>query len=434
MKILIATIGTRGDVQPFVALGIGLKAAGHDVTICTCPRFCDFISQHGIGFANLDDGLLQLLDSDFGRAIFENLNGVLGVIRTIPKVLKQVGPIHRRMVDDCWSAVEASAPDLIIFNPKMFCVPAFAAVKGIPAVLTMLQPLHVPTRDRPVFGRSLGRFYNRGTYRLVHRLTKIGTHGYMRPWRAKHDVRGRSKSSGPTQTSSGNPIPVIHAFSKFVVPRPTDWPEQASIAGYWFMPRESGHPKQWRPSRDLVEFLEAGQPPVYVGFGSMAGVDPSEVTQKILSAVQKSNRRAIVATGWGGVDPDKCADERILVLDSAPHEWLFPRVSAVVHHGGAGTTAAGLRAGRPTVVCPFGLDQPFWGNRIAELGVGVSPISQRQLTASNLAAALEALTTVQSFRTSAEAIAVSIQAEDGIRNAIQTIEQIYESHQHQRVV
>jgi len=432
VKILIATIGTRGDVQPFVALGIGLKAAGHDVTICTCPRFSDLISEHGIGFANLEEGLLELLDSDFGRAIFDKLNGVWGVIGTIPKVLKQVGPIHRRMVDDCWSAVERSDPDLIVFNPKMFCVPAFAAVRGIPAVLAMLQPLHVPTRDRPVFGRSLGRFYNRGTYRFVHRLTKFGTRGYMRAWRAKYDVSGHSKNSGPTQTSAGNPIPVIHAFSKFVVPRPVDWPEHASIAGYWFMPPESSHAK-WSPSQDLLEFLEAGPPPIYFGFGSMAGVDPSKVTQTILSAVQGANRRAILATGWGGVDPDMCVGEGIHVLESAPHQWLFPKVSAVVHHGGAGTTAAGLRAGCPTVVCPFGLDQPFWGNRIVELGAGVSPISQRKLTASNLAAALESVTTVPSFRSSAKAIAASIQAEDGITNAIQTIEQVHKSHQHQRV-
>lgn len=431
MKILIATIGTRGDVQPFLALAIGLKASGHNVTICTCPRFRNLISEHGIGFAHLEDGLLELLESDFGRAVFENLNDVWGVLRTIPKVLKRVGPIHHRMVDDCWSAAETSDPDLIIFHPKMFCVPSFAAVREIPAILTMFQPLHVPTGDRPLFGRSFGRFYNRCTYHLVHRLTKFGTRGYMHPWRTKHDIHGRSKSSGPNQTSTDHPIPVMHAFSHCVVPRPTDWPKHASITGYWFMPPESNPLKQWHPSPELLKFLEAGPPPVYFGFGSMAGADPSKVTQVILSAIQKANRRAIVATGWGGVLPEICNDERIFALKSAPHEWLFPRVAAVVHHGGAGTTAAGLRAGCPTVVCPFGLDQPFWGNRIAKLGAGVSPISQKQLTASNLAAALESVTNMESFRSSAQAIAASIASEDGIANAIQTIEQVYESHQHQ---
>lgn len=427
MKILIATIGTRGDVQPYVALAMGLKATGHDVTICTCPKFYDFIAEHGINFTPLEDGLLQLLESDFGRAIFENLNGVFGMVRTIPKVLKQMGPIHRRMVDDCWSAAETSNPDLIVYHPKLFCVPAFVAVRQIPAVLAMLSPLHVQTGDSPLFGRSFGRFYNRGSYRLVHLLTKLGTRGYMREWRSKYDIDGRSKSSGPNQTSHGKPIPVIHALSKFVCPRPADWPEHASVAGYRFLPPESNDTKQRRPSQELVDFLKAGPPPVYFGFGSMVGADPARVSQTILSAIETTNVRAIIATGWGGVLPDNYSGRRVHALESAPHEWLFSKIAAVVHHGGAGTTAAGLRAGCPTVVFPFGLDQPFWGHRVAKLGAGVSPIPQKKLTATLLASAVEAVTTVESFRISAQSIAGSIRSEDGIASAIRTIEKVHAS-------
>ena len=208
MKVLIATVGTRGDVQPYLALAIGLKTAGHEVTLCTCPRFRTFVTEHGISYSHLDDGLLQLLESDLGRSVFENLNGILGVLRTILRVIKQVGPIHRRMVDDCWAATEAPNPDMIVYHPKMFCVPHFAARRNIPCVLAMLSPMHVPTGESPLFGRSMGRSYNRATYRLVHQLTKLGTRSYLRGWRAQHDKECRARSSSPTRTSPNQSIPV----------------------------------------------------------------------------------------------------------------------------------------------------------------------------------------------------------------------------------
>lgn len=423
MKVLIATIGTRGDVQPYVALATGLKEAGHQVTICTCPQFREFVTDYGIGFASLEDGLLKLLESDTGRAFFEDLNGVFGVLRTIPKVLKQVGPIHRRMVDDCWAAVETHNPDIIIYHPKMFCVPAFAAVREIPVILAMLCPLHVATGDSPMFGWSLGRFYNRITYRLVHQLTKLGTRSYLRKWRSNFDKDGLSKKSSSTHISAGKPIPVIHAHSQFVCPRPTDWPEYASIAGYWFLPQVTLNGSAWEPPKELLEFLKAGPPPVYFGFGSMAGTDPAKLSQIILSAVEKAGVRAIIATGWGGIANVK-KSETIHVLESVPHEWLLPQMAAVVHHGGAGTTAAGLRAACPTIICPYGLDQPFWGRRVTDLGIGVEPIPQKKLTDVLLANAIKSVVSDESYRASASKVAELMKTEDGIANAVKTIEQL----------
>jgi sterol 3beta-glucosyltransferase len=423
MRVLIATIGTRGDVQPYVALAIGLKAAGHQVTICTCPQFREFVSEHGIGFESLEDGLLKLLESNTGRELLENLNGVFGVLRTIPRVLKQVGPIHRRMVDDCWAAVTNNDPDIIIYHPKMFCVPAFAAVRNIPAILAMLCPMHVPTGDSPMFGKSMGRFYNRCTYQLVHKLTKLGTKSYLRSWRSEFDLVGISRDSSTTHILAGKPIPVMHAHSQFVCPRPSDWPEYASVTGYWFLPLELPNNTVWEAPRELSEFLDSGQPPVYFGFGSMAGSDPSKLTQIILAAVKKTGVRAIISTGWGGVIAVKNSPT-IHVLESAPHEWLFPKMAAVVHHGGAGTTAAGLRAACPTIICPYGLDQPFWGRRVAELGVGVAPIPQKKLNDRLLADAINSVMTDASYRNAAIKIAESIKTENGIANAIKAIEKI----------
>ncbi|MGL1957765.1 MAG: glycosyltransferase [Colwellia sp.] len=437
MKILITTIGTRGDVQPYLALAVGLKAAGHDVVICTSDRFCEFITDYGIGFEKLDDGLLQLLESKFGRAIFENLNGLLGVLRTIPKVIKMVGPIHRRMVDDCWAAVDSHQPDLIIYHPKMFCAPAFAAVKKIPVILAMLCPMHVPTGDSPLFGRSFGRYYNRCTYRFIQWITTVSTQKYLRHWRDKYDKLGLSKHSTSTHVTKNKPIAVIHAHSQFVYPRPLDWPEYASVVGYWFLSQKSNKEIAWKPPAALVKFLEEGSAPVYFGFGSMSGVDPSKVTDTILSAVKKSGVRAIIVTGWGGITAIGVAStdnastentENIFVLESAPHEWLLPKVAAVVHHGGAGTTAAALRAGCPNIICPFGLDQPFWGKQVAKLGAGVQPIPQKTMTATILAQAIDMVTGDQAYQTAAKKIAQFIQNEDGIVQAINTIEKIHQVH------
>ncbi|MEM9217273.1 MAG: glycosyltransferase [Cyanobacteria bacterium P01_F01_bin.150] len=422
MNILIATIGTRGDVQPYLALAMGLKAAGHDVTICTCPRYRTFVFNYGIGFLPLEEGLLELLETEFGRSIVESLNGVFGVLRSIPKVMEKTGAIYRRMVDDCWAATEALNPDMIIYHPKLFCVPAFAAVRKIPAILAMLCPFHVPTGESPLFGPSLGRFYNRWTYRMVHLLTKLGTRGYLRDWRSRHDQNGLSQHSNPTQISPGHSIPVIHAYSQSVCPRPSDWPDNATVTGYWFLPQETAHGSRWHPSSELLAFLEAGPPPVYFGFGSMAGTDPITVTQMILSAVEKANVRAIISTGWGGIVPFE-SSPNIYVLEFAPHSWLFPKMAAVVHHGGAGTTAAGLRAGCPTIICPFGVDQPFWGRRVAELGAGIAPIPQKELTDTLLANAILRVTNDQSFCASAKSVADAIAQENGIAQAIKTIEQ-----------
>ena len=426
MRVLVATVGTRGDVQPYVALAIGLKAAGHQVRICTCCRFRSFVEKYGIGFSHLDEGLLHLLESEFGRSLVENISGLVGALRTVPSVIRQVGPIHRRMVTDCWRAVEAHDPDVIVYHPKMFCVPAFAARRKIPAVLGMLCPLHVPTGESPLFGVSLGRYYNRATYQLTHQLTQLATRRYLADWREKHDPNQLSRNSGPMRISLGCPVHVVHGYSATVCPRPADWPSTATVSGYWFLPRATDDDITWQPSSELLEFLHAGPPPIYIGFGSMARSDPSKTTRLILSAVKQVGTRAVIATGWGGIDSGSDS-ANVHVVKSAPHDWLFPRMAAVVHHGGAGTTAAGLRAGCPTAICPFGLDQPFWARRVAALGAGIALPPQKKVTRAELAVALGRLISDQSMRSAAERVANSIQREDGVTNAVNSIQQAMHS-------
>jgi len=181
--------------------------------------------------------------------------------------------------------------------------------------------------------------------------------------------------------------------------------------------------EQWAPSAALQEFLATGEPPVYVGFGSMSGSNPERLTNMVIDALTQANVRGILATGWGGL---KAMDlpEHILKIEKAPFAWLFPQMAAVVHHGGAGTTAAGLRAGRPTVICPFFGDQPFWGDQVFRLGVGLKVSSQKRLKAEELADAICKVTTDIEIQEAATVLGKKMQSEDGVLNAINTIENI----------
>ncbi|HSL45414.1 MAG TPA: glycosyltransferase, partial [Anaerolineales bacterium] len=212
--------------------------------------------------------------------------------------------------------------------------------------------------------------------------------------------------------------PLLGAYSPMVIPHPSDWSDQVHITGYWFQKDLS----EWYPSDELHSFLEKGEPPVYVGFGSMGGRNPEGFAAIVLEALVKSGQRGLLLTGWGGMNVMRVPDN-VFVLNSAPHSWLFPRMAAVVHHGGAGTTAEGLRAGVPTVIVPFIVDQRFWGERIKALGVGPDPIPAKKLTADQLAAAIRVAITDSKMRVWATALGKTIRAEDGVGNAVKIVQQ-----------
>ncbi len=238
-------------------------------------------------------------------------------------------------------------------------------------------------------------------------------------FRQELELPKRGRFLNETRLPNGRPTPTLYGISHHLIPRPADWPPEVQASGYWFL-EQSGN---WQPPDDLTAFLQAGPPPVYIGFGSMAGKHPDKLAAIAVAALQKNGLRGILATGWGGLQPGDLP-ETIFQLKESPHDWLFPQMAAVVHHGGAGTTAAGLRAGRPTLICPFLGDQPFWGEQVHRLGVGAKPIPQKKLTADNLAAALTTLVSDQMMQQQAAALGQKLRAEDGIGTAVQFIEKV----------
>jgi sterol 3beta-glucosyltransferase len=409
MRIVILTAGSRGDVQPFVALGRGLKTAGHEVTLVTAGTFEKFVKDNDLQFGYLNDDLLKLKDTSEGRQALEGGGNKLALI-------KKVKPMLREMLSDAWKASQQA--EVIIYHPKALGGYHIAEKLNIPAFMSIPLPIYTPTAAFPLPilppNIRLGGWFNHQSYSLL-KLVSAPYVGIINEWR-EQTLGLPHRKYDELVRADGSPIPVLYSYSSHVIPRPADWPDWVTTTGYWFLDDQTN----WQPPADLVRFIESGTPPIYIGFGSMAGSDPAAKAKVVLEALAQSKQRGVIAIGWGGLEITQLP-ENVYVLDEAPHEWLFPRMGAVVHHGGAGTTAAGLRAGKPTVICPFIGDQPFWGQRVYELGVGTKPIPQKKLTVEKLAAAICTALTDNGMHQRAEALSLKLRTEDGIGSAVDII-------------
>ena len=256
--------------------------------------------------------------------------------------------------------------------------------------------------------------------RLSHRATRqvVWQAARFAGAKARKEVLGLPPAPffGPFDSELLKRGPVFYGWSPQVIPKPSDWDDTIEVTGYWFLDEPDG----WSPPAALDEFLQSGPPPVCIGFGSMSHRDPEVTMRLVLEALRMTGRRAIVLSGWGGMRGTD-VPSNVFVADSMPHAWLFPRVAAVVHHGGAGTTAAGIRAGVPSIVIPFHGDQPFWARRVAELGVGPAPIPRRHLNSQILARALEVVMTDNEMRSRAGALGARVRAEDGVGRTVEAI-------------
>ncbi|HKK69642.1 MAG TPA: glycosyltransferase [Candidatus Krumholzibacteria bacterium] len=419
MNVLLLTYGTRGDVQPFVALGVELKERGHDVTLATSTRFEDFVRDHGLGFSALSDEMLAVLDTPEGKVIVESTRTILDSLRLNLRFARRIGPMLRRQAEDSWVAAQACAPDIVIFHPKGFAGPMLAEAFGCPAVLALTFPMMVPTGERPHLGfpsLPLGSAYNCMTHRLVNALATRAMKGPLKDSRRRHGLPP-AKRHDVLHAADGRRLPSLTTISPSVVPEPGDWTSNDRMIGYWFL--NDGNAV--RLPDEVEAFLNGGPPPVYVGFGSMAGKAPERLGRLVVEALRRAGKRGILATGWGGLAGHETSDS-ILTVESVPHGALFPRVTAVVHHGGAGTTASGLRAGVPTVVVPFMGDQPFWGARVEALGVGPKAIPQKKLTVESLARAIGRATEDAGIRERSAALGERIRREDGVGETCRFVE------------
>ena len=406
-RILILTAGSQGDVQPYVALGKGLKQAGFEVLLATDSSFASLVTGHTLDFAPLHAPFAQLVQTETGKAALAGKKSIR---------LKQIMPMLRQMMDDAWEIAQQYNPDAVVYHAKPLAGYHIADKLGIPGFLAMALPIYSPTRSfaNPIFGGgNYGGWLNYLSYTVFLQASLLPYRRFINQWRQEKLGLPPFRDE---RSLHGRPVPKLYAYSRYVVPPPADWDESAIATGYWFLDSTS----DWQPPADLVAFLANDSPPIYIGFGSMASQDAVKTTRLVMDAVRQSGQRAILATGWGGLSTSEVPDT-IHVLQSAPHDWLFPQCLAVVHHGGAGTTGAGLRAGKPTIICPFFGDQPFWGKQVFELGVGSRPILQKQLTVSNLSQAIQAVAQDTAMQQRARALGGKIRAENGVMQAVEVI-------------
>lgn len=419
MRILLLSLGTRGDIQPFVALGQALQQVGHDVAVCTSSSFASWIQGHGLGYASMSNDVIDLVNSEAGRRALEQSGGVLGLPRRMAEASRRFKSIFRRALAEEWEAAQGA--QALIYSPQAVGGYHIAEALGIRALMADPLPTWVPTRAFPHIvapAPGLGSWYNRLTHRLIGVVPRLLFGSVVNQWRKETlKLPPRSLFASDLVRADGRPVPVLLGFSPHVVSPPPDWPQSVRVTGYWFL--DEG--QTWQPPADLQAFLAAGPPPVFVGFGSMAGGNPTGTARVVLDALAQAGQRGLIVTGWGGLRvPDPPQD--VHVTEFVPYDWLLPHVAAVVHHGGAGTTAAGLRAGKPSVICPFVADQPFWGHRVQALGVGPRPIPQRKLTAGKLAEAIRQAVTDARMQRRADELGAQIRAENGVAKAVDLIE------------
>jgi sterol 3beta-glucosyltransferase len=414
MKITIFAAGSRGDIQPCVALGTGLQHAGHHVHLAAPADFAGFVDDHDLGFRPLRGDVQQIMASDTGREFMET--GGRNPLKSIRAVRTMIAPVVLQMAEDALVACR-DAEALICLGVFSAFGQSIAEALGIPMINVEPTPL-LPTQAFPApswpVQRSLGGLHNALSGRMMLRVVWLWYRPFVNDFRRRLGLRATSFDRFLRTLRA---TPMLGAYSPCVIPHPSDWPASLHVTAYFFLDQAD-----WQPPRDLQVFLEAGDPPVYIGFGSMAGRDPEALARLVVRALADSGQRGVMVTGWGGMATDLLSDDlranSVAVVDAVPHSWLFPRVAAVVHHGGAGTTAEGLRAGRPTVIVPFVLDQPFWGSRVRALGLGPAPIPRKKLTAERLAQAITLAVTDPGISERASACGAAIRAEDGVGNAV----------------
>ncbi|KEP47130.1 glycosyltransferase family 1 protein [Rhizoctonia solani 123E] len=423
MNVNIMIVGSRGDVQPFLALGRRLRQHGHTVRLTTHETFRQPVKEAGLRFFNIGGNPHELMSY-----MVRNPGLMPGIESLTNGDITRKQMMVAEMLERCWrscyepdDAQEGSlsfSADTIISNPPTFAHIHCAEALGIPLLMSFTMPWSPTTAfPHPLVNvrtsQAEPRMTNYLTYGLADAMAWQGLGHTINKFRRKR--LGLPPISGAGIIERCN-VPWTYCMSPALVPKPQDWANHIDVVGFYFLDLAT----KYTPPEDLVEFLGVGKPPIYIGFGSIVVQDPIAMTKTILSAITQANVRAVVSAGWGSLDSSALHDAQnpnIFILGNVPHDWLFEHVSVVVHHGGAGTAAIGLRCGKPTVVVPFFGDQPWWADQIYARGAGPAPIPHKQLTTLALVDAIKSALSEET-KAAARRVGELIRSEDGVKNGM----------------
>ncbi|MEE1810091.1 glycosyltransferase [Streptomyces sp. BE133] len=423
MKVLIYSHGTRGDLQPYLAVAHALNRAGHTATLVGPSIFEPFAESYGVRFAPVTDEGVKLLQRPDVRKLLLTTDPESEEYRKAREaIFREFMPkTYPVLLRQFWDAARGGADLLVHSHHSRQVMHQMAEKLGIPSVLATLHPNLVASRRYPAqLGSLEARPDNLEQHArvnsaplnplLVEMISTWRTETLGLPLRDDYlDFRHRP---------DGRPTPVLHGFSPHVLEPAPEWPDWVHTTGFWSLPANQ------RPSAELLRFLEAGEPPVFFGFGSLAHGDPEKTGQLVLDVVRRTGVRAVVVTGWGGIsitDPPA----NVLVESDVPYDWLFPRVRAAVHAGGPGTLNAALEAGIPQMACPFHKEQLMWGNHLRDLGVAPEPIPYNDLTVDGLVEAVRHTITDPEIADNTRRLAEKLKGENGAENAVKALEHIH---------
>ena len=416
MKISIITIGSQGDIQPYLALGARLKKEGHEVVIATAVNFKNIVLGLGLSFFSLE------IDA------VEGINSSSGIFATIKRFKEFVCPWRYQL---CTAVpLIAQRSEAIIYNSLAYQNMIWTGIDvadklKIPYFITSFVPEYTPTGQIPHFRfatESLGSFMNKLSYYLIdlgHFVLNRMFYNYPDLFYNNPKNMFTYTSVTKEATKHSKKFPILYLYSKHILPGFTDFDGNCIITGPLFLESKD----DYSPPQYLVDFITKGEPPIYIGFGSTKPKNSAKITYILIEALKKTKQRGILNLGLGSlVKLGPLPDNIMIIEDYIPHDWLFPRMRAIIHHGGAGVTAIGLCSGKPSIVCPFEYDQPFWASRVFKLGVGPKPIPIKRLTSAKLIKAINEVITDNKMQERAKILGDKIRSEDGVGAAVKYIQ------------
>ncbi len=414
MRVSIHTLGTRGDVQPYVALARRLVREGHSAVICTGESFRALVERDGVEFRRAASDLMAMLGTEEGRAVMQG--GMKHPLRAMRYAREVVNPAFRESLDDFWDASQGA--DVILYHPKALAAPDMAQALGIPCVSVTPVPITYPVSEFPNMAiaptTNFGAALNRLSYAPMAKADAASIKE-INDWRASRGLPAR-KAGTYAYEIGGKPIPIVCPVSPALFEDVTSWIGRVYLPGFFYLD-SAGE----APDPEIEAFLQAGDAPIAVSFSSMPLRDPRAFAEALDGALQKTVNRAVLLTGNAEIDVPPSA--RMLCVPAVPHALLFPRCKGIVHHGGVGTLAEALRSGVPQQIVPFAVDQPFWAHRMQKLGYAVMPMREKELSTGRLAQTFREMEN-PAYIESARRIRQRLLCEDGVGAAVRYIEGI----------
>ncbi len=415
MKIVLVSIGTLGDVYPYAALGRGLKDAGHEAVIATHAPFEPFIRQKGLLFSPLAGDPVQWLENGELLSLIQKSTNFVSWLAKLRELSDAIIP---DILGSCRESCRGA--EAIIYSPLAWAGYSIAEEMRVKSIAACLQPL-TPTGKFPSAwfpANSLKvPLFNRLSHKLARQIYWQFFRPYINPWRKHSLLLPPLPLMGPYAGETWKRQPFLYGFSPHVIPKPPDWPENAHVTGWWLFESDPGYV----PPSPLEDFISSGNAPIYAGFGSMPQRNPEQLLDTILLATEASGVRVVIQLKAEGLPEGRITDN-LFNAGWVDHTWLFPRMKAVVHHGGASSFASSLYAGVPVITVPHAWDQYFWGRRIAQLGLGPSPIKRADLNKDRLTRAIRMAVTGPGYLKRCSELSGKLRAENGVASAVGVIE------------